>query len=1033
MPLFKPRAPPQNDVDVILESIANGQFDDDTINELQRLADLSDDGEIDRIAETLLSYIMKTEDRNVLIGTVKALTLMPFLPEGKDEDVIRLMVTLFAVPQNMRITVQHKMLQNEILRFLLSMIKMDERYAKLMMTELIASLEYAYITDVAEAYPALEILARNNPEYFRPHTETLVKLLGSINKTTRAQSAKLIGIIGGKYPEYVSSAMPVLQSLASFYPDAQVKHNASEAYQILYHGLRLDVVETVSMKEDDKPRQRSMGFADILKKKAAELLSKPSHETPVERQRAARNAARERMSRDRTVNHHATGSGSVGSGRMTQPPSRQASDTPSDNVDLSDMEGFETEIKDILDRTRDEFTNDAEGILNSIGVGHLSIMNRDKLTITSDEQFSNDLTTSDGGMASHQHETGKQPIHARTSHLDTGTKHKPAAEQNMDHKPAGSKTDAEPGKHAHHEKKQHEESPEKRSKPTSLPGTHGPSEKAGFEKDLQGRLTAKSTEKPPRHVRSHHEKIKENKPVSRDAITLPVEDKPISQATSANVEKPVAKETKDQPKLEIIHDIKPISQEVTPARSADKLPRLIRSPHEKIAENKPVSRDAITLPAIQAISAIEEKPVAKEIKIDQPKLDIIQDIEPISQEVTPAIKIEDTIVPEPIKMEELPVTNIEIPITPVLIKTEESPIQEKMTTEPETQVIDIENTIIQELIKTEESPIPVIQSPIEIEETRTIESQKAPETIKTEYRAIHKETTLIKPADPEIKKDHKEVKIELPPAKRVEKAIAWAEKPAIPAPARPIGTPTEKGKTPMIPEEPAAKRVGKVLAWFEKVGLPEPEQPKIERQPHDIQSHTGRAPIRARPETTVYDPKPAPKTEARPHQANVESHHAHHNIKPPAMPENKKNETPVEKTVPPKIEHKMESSVLPPRSAVSRHETSWSSDPITPPVARKIGLSKIGMTEKPLEGKTEGKRETLVPGSSISGFGPNKRIYQCPKCGGRTLVEGELCKICKMTMEHPQEMVRCERCGMTNIRSIKFCRKCGANLEKDKT
>ncbi|HEY3421619.1 MAG TPA: hypothetical protein VGK13_00575, partial [Methanocellaceae archaeon] len=193
MPFFKPRNPPQNDVEVILESIADGQFDDDTIDELQRLADLSDDEEIDRIAETLLSYIMRTEDRNVLIGTVKALTVLPFLPDGKDEDVIRLMVTLFAVPHNTRITLQHKMLQNEILKFLLSMLKMDDRYARLMMSELIASLEYAYITSDAEAYPALEILARNNPEYFRPHTETLVKLLGSINKATRAQSAKLIG------------------------------------------------------------------------------------------------------------------------------------------------------------------------------------------------------------------------------------------------------------------------------------------------------------------------------------------------------------------------------------------------------------------------------------------------------------------------------------------------------------------------------------------------------------------------------------------------------------------------------------------------------------------------------------------------------------------------------------------------------------------------------------------------------------------------------------------------------------------------
>ena len=481
MPFFKSRAPPQNDVDVILESIANGKFDDDTINELRRIADLSDDGEIDRTGEILLSYIMRTENSNVLIGTVKALTVLPFLPEGKDEDVIRLMVTMFAVPHNMRITLQHKMLQNEILKFLISMIKMDDSYAKLMMSELIASLEYSYITDDAEAYPALETLARDKPEYFRPHTETLVKLLGSINKVTRAQSAKLIGIIGGKYPEYVSSAMPVLQSLASFYPDAQVKHNASEAYQILYHGLRMDVVNTVSMKDEDKLKQRSLGFADILKKKAAEILSKPSHETPGERQRAARNAARERMATDRSSSDHMTGGRSAGSKVTTQPPLRHATDSISENVDLSDMEGFETEIKEILDRTRDEFTNDAEGILNSIGVGHLTIKNRDMLTIPANAKFSNDMTESDDA-ADHHPGAENQPIHARASRLDITTKHKPAAEQYRNIKRIGQKTDEEPEKHVYQEKKLHEEHelhPERLSKPGSLHDAHDPSVKTG--------------------------------------------------------------------------------------------------------------------------------------------------------------------------------------------------------------------------------------------------------------------------------------------------------------------------------------------------------------------------------------------------------------------------------------------------------------------------------------------------------------------------------------------------------------------------
>ena len=64
---------------------------------------------------------------------------------------------------------------------------------------------------------------------------------------------------------------------------------------------------------------------------------------------------------------------------------------------------------------------------------------------------------------------------------------------------------------------------------------------------------------------------------------------------------------------------------------------------------------------------------------------------------------------------------------------------------------------------------------------------------------------------------------------------------------------------------------------------------------------------------------------------------------------------------------------------------------------------------------------------------PEQAHLPVPEVRGRTLVEGELCKICKMTMEHPQDMVRCERCGLMNNRSIKFCRKCGSKLDKDHT
>lgn len=843
MPLFKSRAPPQNELDVLLESISKGQYDDEAIKELKRLVDSSSDSEVDRAAESLLSNIVKTDDPNVLTGTVKALTVMPFLPEGKDEHVIRLMVTLFAVPQNTRITLQHKILQNEILKFLLSMLKADQRYAPLMMTELIASLEYAYIARDAEAYPALEILAARKPEYFRPHTETLVKLLGSINKATRAQSAKLIGIIGAKYPEYVSSAMPVLQSLASFYPDAHVKHNASEAYQVLYHGLRLDVVETVTMKVDDKPKQRSLGFADILKKKAAELLSKPPQDTPGERQRAARSAARDHLAHERGISEQAAGD------LISKPPVQQEADVESDEIPLADMEGFESEIKDILDKTRDDFTNDAEGILNSIGVGHLSIKNRDKLTITSVEELSGGIMPSGSGLASQPPEADKPPIHARSSHLDGKSKPRINAGRAVHGKtmepenPAGTvpaeknpeeSTGAHAGSGAH--------------------GSHSAPIKAGFKTNLHGDAEARSVHRPSGLVRTS---AIEKTPEIRDTIKLPHAGTKERQAT---------------------------------------------------------------------------------------------------------------------------------PTTPAMPENNEKPVMQA-------------------------------------------EKPANTEPVKPEETAARSEASHAKPAATETPHD-KPVKESDPQAKRVEKAIAWTEK--------------SEAHEPKGLEEPASKRVGKAIAWFEKVGVPE----SATKTAH----HAGAAQQPARESGKTAPPGPQhhathagtasqpAKSEAMQQPARVEAHAAQHDVKPETVPQQQpeaaktpKAEAAPEKHALQKHEHKIESSVLPPRAAVSKHEKVSPSDSITPPVARKIGVSKIGMTDKPLEsyGSAEdSKKEAVVPGRSISGFGPNKRIYKCPKCGARTLVEGELCKICKMTMERPQEMVRCERCGLTNNRNVRFCRKCGAKLEK---
>jgi hypothetical protein len=547
-----------------------------------------------------------------------------------------------------------------------------------------------------------------------------------------------------------------------------VKHNASEAYQVLYHGLRLDAVETVVMKEDDRPKQHSMGFADILKKKATDLLSKPPQDMPGARQRAAR----ERLANERSISAKAAGN------LISKPPVSQEAETETDKIPLADMEGFESEIKSILDKTRDDFSNDAEGILNSIGVGHLSIKSRDKLTITSSEKRSRGVLPSAGGIASQPPEADKLPIHARSSLPERKSNLRVDAENAVQSKAA------EPAISAYTEK--------------------SPAESIGVN------------------------------PVSPEPPISPVK-------TGANLRGDAGQRNVHVPS------------------------GLVRT---SASEKKPESSDATKLPRAGT------------------------------------------------------------------------------------------------------------------------KAKQAGQAVTT-------------PASVTEKKD-KPVKESAPQAKHVTS-----------------GTEKQEAHEPKGPEEPASKRVEKAIAWFEKVGVPQsaPEETHHVRTPQQHAAMESKATPEPQHRTT-HD-GPAPQHEAKPDTVRPQ---------PEAATTSKVGTVP-EKHALSKHEHKIESSVLPPKAAVSRHEKILPLDPITPPVARKISVSGIGMMDKPLEsyGSTE-KKEAVVPVTSISGFGPNKRIYKCPKCGARTLAEGELCMVCKMTMERPQETVHCERCCMMNDRNTRFCRKCGAKL-----
>ncbi len=292
-----------------------GKCDDHTIKQLQVFIEPMSDDDVKSLADILMTNLVKyPDDIDVLTGSIKALEVLPFMPKAKNEFIITLLLSLLKAPVNKKDALQRKVLKSEVVKFMLFFVVEDDSYARLMMPELISAMDETH-TISSSVFHALRRLAVEKPEYFERYSAALIKQLGSINKTTRAEAAKLIGLIAKTHPEYVCRAMPFLQSLASFYPDAHVKRNANEAYQIIWQSIKVEPEIPVSVgKADDDGK----GFANIVKL-------------------------------------------NVGAS----------------NDSMAEVQFTDDELKEIIDLTRKEFKNDAESILHSLGVGHLTVNSKE--------------------------------------------------------------------------------------------------------------------------------------------------------------------------------------------------------------------------------------------------------------------------------------------------------------------------------------------------------------------------------------------------------------------------------------------------------------------------------------------------------------------------------------------------------------------------------------------------------------------------------------------------------------------------------
>jgi len=315
MPLFSSR-PSTDGLEGILHLINIGECDDSTIKDLKALVEQMSGDDVKSLADILMTSLVKYPDNiHVLTGSIKALETLPFLPQAKNEFIITLLLSILKAAPNRRDAIQRKTLKKEIIKFLLFFVSQDEEYALHMIPELISALGEDYGPLSSSIFQVLQKLAADKPVFFQDYSTALIKQLGSINKSTRAETAKLIGIIARTHPEYVARAMPFLQSLASFYPDAHVKRNANEAYQTIHRSMKDEPTTPVMMK---RVNTEGKGLADIMKVNAG---------VPGNKAQAA--------------------------------------------------QFTDDELKEIIELTRKEFKSDAESILNSLGVGHLAVKARD--------------------------------------------------------------------------------------------------------------------------------------------------------------------------------------------------------------------------------------------------------------------------------------------------------------------------------------------------------------------------------------------------------------------------------------------------------------------------------------------------------------------------------------------------------------------------------------------------------------------------------------------------------------------------------
>jgi hypothetical protein len=368
----------------LMEQISTGKCDDLTVSELKvAVSELTDYEEKDTILFALKDIALKSGNSTTVAASIKALlALAPMEPGLEDTLEIRILELITD-----RTAFSNRMLQEAMAEFLYKRVSERVKRAEPFIDALVQFLDERVGTGGTNAYNTLMIVAANQPEYFQLHAPLLIKMLGSINKTTRVQTTRLIAVLAMTHPEYVADAEKTLLHISSFNPDAELKNSASEALQILSSKLRPD--EPTTMDDSERRRQEpetTGGLADIMRRRAGKD-KKITYEGRIDKRllSMATNFARKA---DRAYKTDGEGEpekmdteaiNKIMDDFSDIAQSIKAEAAPSPRMEAAEgaapataQDSEEAELRWMMDKVKDDFSINAGSILDAIGMGHLA-------------------------------------------------------------------------------------------------------------------------------------------------------------------------------------------------------------------------------------------------------------------------------------------------------------------------------------------------------------------------------------------------------------------------------------------------------------------------------------------------------------------------------------------------------------------------------------------------------------------------------------------------------------------------------------